>query len=125
VGVLHLGVAAGAAPGSEDRRQTGDRRGVSGAVAGVDVVGPDGHPHELLGDEIDLVRRFGAGEEPDGVGPARFDGPGEAGRGGVEGLVPRGRRQLPAPADERLGESLVAHGITVYPAPGRWFSPGT
>jgi len=60
VGLFGLAVRAGAASGSEDRRQTDDARGVSSAVAGVDVVGADNLAGELLGEVVDLVCRLGA-----------------------------------------------------------------
>ena len=91
VGVLHLGVAAGPAPCSEDCRQTGDGRSVSGAVTGVDVVATEGHPHELLGHEVHLVGGLRAGEHAHRGGPAGVDRPPEAGRRPVEGLLPRRR----------------------------------
>ena len=73
IGVLYLRVAARATAQPEDGRQTDDRGRVSGAVAGVDVVGPDGLPDELLREVVGLVRRLRAGEEADSIGAVVVD----------------------------------------------------
>ena len=107
VGVLCLFIRTGAASGSEDRRQTDDAGGVSGAVAGVDVVGADDLAGELLGEVVDLVGGLGAGEEAEGGGALFRDGLSEARGGAVEGLVPRGGNEGAFPADQGLGEADV------------------
>ena len=48
VSLLDLLVGVRAAACSEDRRQTGDARSMSGAVAAVDVVATDDRARELL-----------------------------------------------------------------------------
>ena len=106
VRLLDLAVRRGPAARSEHRRQTGDARRVSGAVTRVDVVGAQRHPHELLGDEVHLVGGLGAGEHPDGVGASGGRGGGQAGRGTVQGLVPRRLPEDATLTDERLGDAV-------------------
>ena len=65
VRLLDLAVGGRAAARSEHRRQTDDARGVSGAVAGVDVVRAHDLTGELLGQEVHLVRGLGAREDPE------------------------------------------------------------
>ena len=69
VRLLQLLVGRGAASGTEHGRQPGDRRGVSGPVAAVDVVRADHGAHELLRRVVQLVRGLRAREHADGVGP--------------------------------------------------------
>ena len=66
VRLLDLPVGRRAAARSEHRRQTDDAGGVSGAVAAVDVVGADHLARELLRQEVHLVGRLRAGEDPEG-----------------------------------------------------------
>ena len=47
---------------SENHRQTGDARGVSGTVAAINIVAAHDNTRELLRNEVHLVRRFGATE---------------------------------------------------------------
>jgi hypothetical protein len=49
--------------GTKDRRQTGDARGVSSAVAAIDVVTADHNAGELLRYEVHLVCRLRTAEE--------------------------------------------------------------
>jgi hypothetical protein len=53
-----------AATRSENSRQTGDRRSVSGSIAAIDVVVVENRSGELLGHEVHLVRCLGTGEHP-------------------------------------------------------------
>ena len=103
VGLLDLPVGAGAASGTEDCRQTGDARCVSGAVAGVDVVRPHDRAGELLREEVHLVARLRAAEHPEFLAAT----PGEAGGGPVQGLVPGSRAEGSVLPDERLRQSGV------------------
>ena len=90
VGVLHLAVGGRPAACSEDCRQTDDGGSVSSAVAGVDVVRADGRAHELLGDEVHLVRRLRAREHADGIRALGGHNSLEPLGGTVERLVPGG-----------------------------------
>src|SRR5881296_2501837 len=81
VRLLRLTVGAGAASGTEDGRQTGDRWGVSGPVAAVDVVAAQDDPAELLGGEVDLVGRLAAAEDAERLRPVGRAGRAEAGHG--------------------------------------------
>ena len=116
VGVLDLLVGTGTATRPEHCRQTDDAGSVSGAVTGVDVVRADGHPHELLGHEVDLVGRLRAREHARRIGAARLDGPAETGRRRIEGLIPRGRSQPAAFPDERLRQPFTKRGIHRMPS---------
>ena len=101
VGLLDLCVGRRSAACSEHRRQTDDARSVSGSVTGVDVVRAHHLTGELLRQEVHLVRRLGAREDPErlrGVGLART---GKAGCGTVERLGPARGPQHAAVADER------------------------
>jgi len=105
VGVFNFLIRAGAASCSENRRQTDDAGGVSGAVAGVDVVGADDLPGELLGEVVDFVGRLGAGEEAEGGWAPRCDGFAEAAGRTVEGLVPGRGSERAVLTDQGLGEA--------------------
>src|SRR5207237_8498853 len=88
VGMLDLVEAHGAAPGTEHGRQTDDARSVSGPVAGIDVVGTDRDPSELLRQKVDFVRGLGARKDAERVGPAAVHNLPDTGRGPSERLVP-------------------------------------
>ena len=94
VGVFDLLVRAGSPTCSEHRRQTDDRRSVSGAVAAIDVVAAKDLTHELLRDEVHLVGRLRAAEQADPVAGVPLGRRPQTRRGPVEGLVP-GRRARP------------------------------
>ena len=66
VRLLDLPIGRRAAARSEHRRQTDDAGRVSGAVAAVDVVRAHDLARELLGEEVHLVRRLRAREDPEG-----------------------------------------------------------
>src|SRR6185312_13780975 len=53
---------------SEYRHQTGDARSMSSSITGIDVVGADHRAGELLGNEVQLIGRAGAGEHAERVG---------------------------------------------------------
>ena len=116
VRLLDLRVRRRAAACSEHRRQTDDARGVSGSVAGVDVVRAHHLARELLRQEVHLVRGLRAREDPERrrrVGLAR---PGEAGGGAVERLVPgRGRE-----ARRRRGRAASSTGSCLCASATRW-----
>ena len=90
VGVFRLAIRAGAASRPEDRRQTDDARGVSRAVAAVDVIAPQHRPRELLGKKIYLIGGFGAAEETEPAAPVPLDRGLEPFGRTVERLLPRG-----------------------------------
>ena len=116
IGLLDLCVGRRAAARSEHRRQTDDARRVSGSVTGVDVVRAHHLTGELPRQEVHLVRRLGAGEDPErgrGVGLA---GAGEAGCGPVEGLVPGGGAQDAVLADERGRQPSLVFRIVAPPS---------
>jgi hypothetical protein len=55
--IFSFAVGRGATASSEYRHQTGDARSVSSSITGIDVIGADHRPSELLGDEVHLVGR--------------------------------------------------------------------
>ena len=67
VSVLDLPIGARAAARAEYRRQTDDARGVSGAVAAVDVVAADDAARELLREVVHLVGRLRTAEQPEAL----------------------------------------------------------
>ena len=95
IGGMDLLVRARPSARAEDRRQTDDRRGVSGPVAAVDVVGADDGADELAGEIVDLVRGLRAGEESEGVGTLPCQDTAEELAGPAEGLVPGGGPEDP------------------------------
>ena len=69
----HFLIGAGGAARTEDRRQTGDARGVSSAVATVNIVAADDRADEFLRDVVQLVGGFRAAEHAERVRPAFFN----------------------------------------------------
>ena len=110
-----LGLSVGTRPsaGSEDRRQTDDRRCVSRSITGVDVVRPQRHAGELLGGVVDLVGRLRAAEHADAARAVSFDDRAQRRGRAVEGLIPGRRPKPPVVADERFGEARARHPASV------------
>ena len=124
VRLLDLPIGRRAAARSEHRRQTDDAGCVSGAVAAVDVVRAHDLPRELLGEEVHLVRRLRAREDPEGlrrVGRARA----------CEARRRRGRAPRPRSRDEarrRRGRgawSSVPSASSVSPPSAEATVPGS
>ena len=67
VRILDFTIRTGATARSEYRRQTGDARRVSSAVAAIDMITADHRPHELLSGIVQLVRRFGTTEHAERI----------------------------------------------------------
>jgi hypothetical protein len=67
VRILELKIGTGAATPTKNRRQTDDARGVSSAVATVDVVRAHDHPGKFLGQEIQLIRGLRATEHAESL----------------------------------------------------------
>jgi hypothetical protein len=74
ISLFDLPVGTGAPASSENRRQTGDARRVSGAVTAIDVVTADDDPGELLSHVIHLIGRLRATEQPERPWPMTLDG---------------------------------------------------
>jgi hypothetical protein len=64
VRLFNLAVRTGSPARSENRRQTGDARGVSSPVATVDIVRPHHAAYEFLRRVIDFIDGLGATEHP-------------------------------------------------------------
>ena len=109
IGVLDLRVRRGATASSEHCGQTDHAGSVSSAVAGVDVVGAGCDASQLLDDEVHLVGRLRAREEPDRLAAVRVANGSEAIGGTPQRFVPAGRPQFPVVADEGLREPAVRH----------------
>ena len=102
VGVLDLLIRIGASPGTEHRRQTGDARSVSGAVAAVDVVAAGYDARKFLRDVVELVGRLRAAEHAERLWPGRFDRVRKTAGCPVEGFIPCGDAQIAAVSHHRL-----------------------
>jgi hypothetical protein len=113
VRVLDLAVGARASTRAEYRRQTDDARRVSCPVATVDVVGAERDTGELLREEVHLVGGLRAAEDAERVGPAGIDVAAEPVRSGVERVLPRGRTQDAADADQGFGQARIRPRRTV------------
>ena len=87
---------------------------MSGAIAGVDVVGSDYLAHELLREIVHFIGRLRAAEHAHGVRPLSRYGPPEPFGGAIERFGPAGLAQLSglAIAYQGLSEALV-HGREV------------
>ena len=105
VGLFDFLVTTRATAGTKDRGQTDHARGVSSAVAGVDIVRTDRHPHEFLRNEVDLVGGFRAAEHAQCVGTEGAPGVCESLCGAVERFFPGCWTQPTCLADERFGET--------------------
>src|ERR1700674_1734741 len=90
VRLFNLTVRAGAPARPKYRRQTDDARGVSSAVAAIDIVAADHRPHELLRNVVDFVGGFRATEHAERVRPVFFFLAPEAFGYAVQSLIPSG-----------------------------------
>src|SRR5262249_42503436 len=108
--LLDLLIRARPAARPEHRRQPGDARGVSRAIAAVDVVAADDRAGELLRDEVHLVRALRAAEEPERARAVLGHEAPEIRRGPIERFVPGGRTQraVGAVPHHGLGQSAIA-----------------
>ncbi len=96
---FHFTVRAGATSRSEDRRQTGDARGVSSPIATIDIVAADDRANEFLRDVVKLVGCFGAAEHAERTGPVLADFAADSIRDAIESFFPRCRTMLSVFAD--------------------------
>src|SRR5579863_3595196 len=92
--LFNFAVRTRAAPCPENRRQTGDARGVSSPVAAVNVVATDYGAHKFLRDIIQFIGGLGATEHPKGSRSARFHFAVNAARNGLQSFVPGCRAML-------------------------------
>ena len=88
VGAVEVLEGVGAAGEAERGDEARGRGGVADPGAVVDVVGADGHPHQLLHQVVLLVRRPGRGDRGDGVGPVLVDDPAELAADVADRLLP-------------------------------------
>src|SRR5712692_4492164 len=89
IGFFNLLIGVGAATRTENHRQTGDARGVSGTVAAIDVVAAQHDSGEFLRDEIHFVRGLRTTKEPERLPSALFHNGFQPSRRPVQSLVPR------------------------------------
>ncbi len=127
--MFHLLIGAGAAACPENRRQTGDARGVSSTVAAIDVTRADHRAHEFLGQIVQLIGRFRATETPKRLWPVGRLDRCHTRRHKVQSLVPTCWLQChhlaapvvssvaPAPARLSLALGPLLH-VTVVPPRG-------
>ncbi len=99
VRLFNFAVGAGATARAEDRRQTGDARGVSSPVATIDVVAADDRADEFLRDVIELIGSLGAAKHAEGAGPVLANFAADSFRDTVKSFFPRCRTMLTVLAD--------------------------
>src|SRR5260221_2164406 len=104
IGFRHLLIRTGGATSSENRRQTGDARGVSSAVATVDVVAADHRSHEFLRDIVQLVCGFRTTEHAKRARPVRFNLAAQLAGDKIKGFVPACRAMTLRLANQRTGQ---------------------
>src|SRR5579885_3546676 len=109
--VSDLAVRACSAACSENRRQTGDARGVSSPVAAVDVVAADDGTDKFLRGIVQLIGGLRAAEHAERSRPSRGDFPLNAPRNGVESFVPACRDVLSVLAYEGGCQPRFAPGF--------------
>jgi hypothetical protein len=107
IGLLDFPVRTGSPSSPEYRRQPGDARGVSGAVAAVDIVAANDQSSEFLGDEIHLVGSLRAAEQAERPWSVRLHRHPEPCRGAIQRFFPGRWPQAALITYERLGESDV------------------
>ena len=110
VGRFRLFVARGTAPSPKDRRQTDDARSVSRSVAAVDVIVSERDARELLREEVHLVARLRAAEDPDGVRAAGREVSAKPFGRAIERFVPSCWTERAILANEWLREADVRAG---------------
>ena len=101
---LDLSIGRRPAARTEHRRQTDDARSVSSAVARVDVVRPHHRTHELLSQEVDLVRRLRAAEHAERARRVLRPGTGKTRCREIERLIPARGAKRPVLAHQRLSQ---------------------
>ena len=100
--LVDLSIGRRTAARTKHRRQTDDARSVSSAVARVDVVRPHHRTHELLSQEIDLVRRLRAAEHPERTRRVLYPCTSQTRSGEIERLIPARKAKRPVLAHQRL-----------------------
>ncbi len=94
VGLFSFAVGAGAPSRAENRRQTGDARGVSSAVTTIDVVTTDDRADEFLCDVVELVGGLGATEHAEGERSVLANFAADTIRDTIESFPPGCRKML-------------------------------
>jgi hypothetical protein len=88
---LLIGVCATAR--TKNRRQTGDARRMSSAVATIDVVTAQYNARELLSNEVHFVGRLGAAEQSKGLATVLLDNGLQTARRKIQRLFPTSRTE--------------------------------
>src|SRR5580704_19772376 len=86
VRIFNLAIRASATTGSENRRQTGDARGMSSPVAAINVVGAHDAADEFLRGVIQFVGRLGTTEHAEVPWVVPGDGFAEGRNDAVQGF---------------------------------------
>jgi hypothetical protein len=94
VRLFHFAIRAGAASRAENRRQTGDARGVSSPVATIDVVAADDGTDEFLCRIVQLVGSFGAAKHAKGARAVLANFPADTLRNAIQSFFPCCRTML-------------------------------
>src|SRR5260370_36490541 len=106
--LFHLAIGTRAAPRSENRRQTGDARGVSSPVAAIDVVRSHHGTNKFLGGVVQLVGGLGATEHTEASRIMLLDRRTESLGHALQSFLPCGGNVANAFSAQRLGEESVA-----------------
>src|SRR5260370_10210395 len=100
---FHLAIGPGAAARSENRRQTGDARGVSSPVAAIDVVRSHHGTNKFLGGVVQLVGGLGATEHTEASRVMFLDRRTESLGHALQSFLPCGGGMATGFAEERMG----------------------
>src|SRR5260370_19437580 len=105
VRLFHLAIGTGAAARSENRRQTGDARGVSSPVAAIDVVRSHHGTNKFLGGVVQLVGGLGATEHTEASRVMFLDRRTESLGHALQSFVPCGGAVATVCPDERPAQN--------------------
>src|SRR5260370_39255730 len=100
---FHLAIGTGAAACPENRRQTGDARGVSSPVAAIDVVRSHHGTNKFLGGVVQLVGGLGATEHTEASRVMFLDRRTESLGHALQSFLPCGGGMATGFAEERMG----------------------
>src|SRR5215831_11871059 len=120
VRLFDFAIRTGSAARPENRRQTDDARGVSSAVATINVVRANHRANEFLRDVVQLVGGLGTTEHTKRPRPVLFDLRAKSRYHPVESLVPRRGLVRAVRANQRRSQTLaisVIHGLPLLPLP--------
>jgi hypothetical protein len=104
---LNFAIRTRSAARAENRRQTGDARRMSSAVAGIDVVATDYGADEFLRGIVQLIGRFGTTKHSKSARTAQRDLTLDPRGDHIESLVPGCRAMLAILSNQRRYQALA------------------